>query len=174
MGFLFLLWSGLHAVLCGLSLVLLSSLGEDVSPLACFGLCWNICGDFGMLCAWSLLCLLLQQCMTDVFYTSGLQVWWWWWMVSFYSFCLHIKVNVHFKYFNLLNSYFELFIILLSIYLFIHSYIIYTTLSQKFRIITFLCYGNFLGLHLSDQKYSTTIVLWKLLLKQLFCIWNVI
>ncbi len=146
--FFFILWSGLHAVLCGLSLVLLSSLGEDVSPLACSGLCWNIRGDFGMLCAWSLLCLLLQQCMTDVFYKRRLQDWWW--MVSFYSFNLifvfiaYIKLNVHF---NLCwISYIELFILMLF-YLFIYLYIfiLYTLpRSQKFGIIQFvICSWNF-------------------------------
>ncbi|TRY69670.1 hypothetical protein DNTS_028429 [Danionella cerebrum] len=60
--------AGLHAVLCGIPLILLPSLGKDMSPLACSGLCWDICGDFGMLCAWSLLCLLLQQCMTQGFW----------------------------------------------------------------------------------------------------------
>ncbi|XP_048100220.1 progestin and adipoQ receptor family member 3a isoform X2 [Alosa alosa] len=50
-----------HVVLGGIPSLLLPSLREDQSPLDGAGLCWNLHRHLGMLCAWGLLRLLLQQ-----------------------------------------------------------------------------------------------------------------
>lgn len=51
--------SGLHAVFSGVSPVLVSSIGEDLPPLAGVGLCRHFCWHPGLLCTWDLLRFLL-------------------------------------------------------------------------------------------------------------------